>query len=149
MRTILRALLLVVVVLVVGFFAFGWWTGATIHRAAERPAITSGERPTATTGTVDTTKARERGAEIGQKTAEAAAKVEETAADAAVTAKIKAKMALDDNVRARSIDVSTNGTTVTLSGTVRSDAERERAVRLARETSGVTNVIDRLDVQPR
>ena len=46
----------------------------------------------------------------------------------------------------RTIDVSTTGTTVTLSGTVRSEAERNRAVALARETAGVTRVIDRLVV---
>ena len=72
----------------------------------------------------------------------------ETVGEAAITSKIKAKMALDDHVRSRSIDVSTSGSTVTLSGTVRTNDEHERAVRLARETNGVSNVIDRLDVRP-
>ena len=64
--------------------------------------------------------------------------------DAAITAKIKAKMALDDSVKVLSVDVSTTGTTVTLSGTVRSQAERDRSVALARETNGVTRVVDHL-----
>ena len=51
---------------------------------------------------------------------------------------------LDDSVKSRSIDVTTNGSTVTLTGTVRSAAERDRAMALARETAGVTSVIDRL-----
>ena len=89
-------------------------------------------------------RARERGAEIGEKAAIAATKVEETIDEAALTAKIKAKMALDDSVRARTINVTTHGTTVTLSGTVESNAERDRAMALARETDGVTKVIDDL-----
>jgi hyperosmotically inducible protein len=63
---------------------------------------------------------------------------------AALTAKIKSKMALDDSVKAHNINVDTNGTVVTLTGTVQSDQERERAVRLAKETAGVTQVVDRL-----
>jgi osmotically-inducible protein OsmY len=47
----------------------------------------------------------------------------------------------------RSIDVTTDKTTVTLSGTVRSAAERDRAVRLARETAGVATVVDRLRIE--
>ena len=49
-------------------------------------------------------------------------------------------------VQARSIDVTTSGHVVTLSGSVRSTAERDRAIQLARETTGVTQVVDRLSV---
>ena len=93
--------------------------------------------------------ARERGAEVGEKVAIAAEKVKETAAEAALTSKIKAKMVLDDYVKARAIDVTTNGSTVTLTGTVRSVSEHDRALRLARETAGVTQVIDRLTVETK
>jgi osmotically-inducible protein OsmY len=55
-------------------------------------------------------------------------------------------MALDDLVQARAIDVSTTGQVVTLSGTVRSAAEHDRAVQLARDTAGVKQVVDRLTV---
>jgi osmotically-inducible protein OsmY len=55
-------------------------------------------------------------------------------------------MALDDLVKARAIDVTTNGTTVTLTGTVSSHAEHDRAVALARETKGVTRVVDGLRI---
>jgi hyperosmotically inducible protein len=64
-----------------------------------------------------------------------------------LTAKIKAKMALDDRVKAANIDVDTTGSVVTLTGRVSSDEERRRAVQLARETDGVTSVIDRLAVR--
>ena len=84
---------------------------------------------------------------IGEKTTVAATKVEHSLSETAVSAKIKAKMALDDNISARAIDVSTHGTTVTLSGIVASKAERARAVELAGQTSGVTKVVDELQVQ--
>jgi hyperosmotically inducible periplasmic protein len=143
MRALLRAVLLVLLLLVVAIVTFGWWTGARMPNAA-RP---SADAPTATTGTIDTSKARERGAEVGEKAAQAAATIQETVAEAAITSKIKAKMALDDSVRARTIDVSTTGSTVTLRGTVRSKEEHDRAVSLARETAGVSRVVDRLDVR--
>ena len=56
-------------------------------------------------------------------------------------------MALDDTVQARTIDVATSGHVVTVSGHVRSDAERARALQLARETEGVTQVVDRLSIE--
>jgi hyperosmotically inducible protein len=92
-------------------------------------------------------RARQSGAEIGERAAIATTKVEETLGEAALTAKIKAKMTLDDLVKARTIDVTTHGTTVTLTGTVQSKAERDRAVALAQETEGVTRVIDELQMR--
>jgi len=56
-------------------------------------------------------------------------------------------MALDDTVKALSIDVDTNGSVVTLTGAVHSETERAKAVQLARETEGVTTVNDRLVVR--
>ena len=98
-----------------------------------------------TAGQLET--ARERGAELGEKAARATAKLQETATESGITAKIKAKMALDDYVKARSIDVTTNGSTVTLSGTVGSKEERDRGVKIARETAGISEVVDHLQVK--
>src|SRR5579862_6044640 len=100
MRTTIRALLIVVVLVVGGYFLLAFWPGSYWRTADHERA------PTGTTGVIDTEKARERGAELGERAAVATEKVRETAYEAAVTAKIKAKMALDDYVRARSIDVS-------------------------------------------
>ncbi len=103
------------------------------------------------TSDLDVDAARKRGSEVtkdaAQKAGEAATKIEQAVGEGAVTAKIKSKMALDDHVKARAIDVDTSGTVVTLSGVVLSDDERQRALRLARDTAGVTQVIDRLDVK--
>jgi len=66
---------------------------------------------------------------------------------AALTSKIKAKMALDDVVKASTIDVDTEGSVVTLTGGVESADEERRAVRIATETAGVTKVVDHLKVR--
>ena len=141
MRSLIRAVLVLALIAVVGMFLFGYWTGSTW-----RPGSTASPAPVGTSGTVNTEKARQRGAEIGEKAAVAVAKVQETVNEAELTGKIKAKMALDDLVKARAIDVTTNGTTVTLTGTVSTHAEHDRAVALARETAGVTKVVDGLRI---
>jgi len=138
-RALLRLIVIVVILFAAAAFFLGWWgAGGWLHR---------GDRPTEAVGTagrVDTEKAREVGAEVGAKTAAAANKAGEVLSDSALTAKIKSKMALDDLVQARSIDVSTTDRVVTLTGTVRSAAEHDRAVQLAKETEGVTRVVDKL-----
>ena len=141
MRTLIRGVLVLALIAIVGMFLFGYWAGSGWR---SRPANESA--PVGTTGTIDTQKAREKAAEIGETAAKATAKVQETLGEAELTAKIKAKMALDDSVRARAIDVTTNGSTVTLTGTVRSQAEHDRAIALARETAGITRVIDGLKI---
>jgi len=143
-RSLFRTVLLVVIVVGIAAFFFGYrWGGYRSDGtgAPERPAATSGTR------TIDTTKAREAGAEVGEVVAKGANDARRAAADATLTAKIKAKMALDDTVKALSIDVDTNGSVVTLTGTVHSEAERAKAVQLARDTDGVTTVNDKLVVK--
>jgi osmotically-inducible protein OsmY len=102
-------------------------------------------------GPVDTAQVREVGAKVGEAAKEATKEVAIEARHALeagrVTAKIKSKMALDDLVKARSIDVDTEGSVVTLTGAVSSEAERERALQLARQTEGVTGVVDRLNIR--
>ena len=66
--------------------------------------------------------------------------------DSGVTSKIKASYAQDDLVQAHEINVTTRDGVVTLTGEVPSMAARQQAVRLARETEGVTDVIDQLTV---
>jgi osmotically-inducible protein OsmY len=138
MRALVRALLVVVLLAAAGFVVLGYWTGSLGRSGSESPVGTSG---------VDVDRARERGAEIGERAAVATEKIQSAMGDAALTTKIKAKMALDDTVKARAIDVTTDGSTVTLSGTVHSEAERDRAMALAQETTGVSRVVDHLAVR--
>jgi len=133
-------MLVIVVAVVVGIGAFFLGQRSSGDRTGEPPAVgTSGGDSSAPT-------ARERGAEIGGRLGEAAGQVGEVFSDATLSAKIKSKMALDDLVKARDINVSTKDHVVTLSGNVASAPERDRAVQLARETDGVKSVNDKLRI---
>jgi len=138
-RGVIRLMLVVVVVVAGAFYLFGYWTPGAIRQV---PDVTDIKTPR-----IDTATARQRGAELGEKAAVAATRVGDALEEGGLTAKIKAKMVLDDLVKARSIDVTTTGTIVTLSGTVHSTREKERALALATETQGVTRVVDRIVVR--
>jgi osmotically-inducible protein OsmY len=67
-----------------------------------------------------------------------------------ITAKIQSQYYLNPELKPWRIDVDTAPSgTVTLTGTVDSDADRADAVRIARGTDGVTDVTDNLRVQPQ
>lgn len=68
--------------------------------------------------------------------------------DPGLTTAVKSKLAADDTVKSYRIDVDTKDGVVTLNGAVDTAAARERAVELARNTEGVTNVVDQLTVTP-
>lgn len=139
--SLLRAVVLIVVLVGAGAFLLGWW-GSGRLRVGDEPRQTVG-----TTGDASQ-RARQVGAKVGETAAVAADQGRRALNDGTVTAKIKAKMALDDSVKALDIDVDTVGTTVTVSGVVGSETQRQRALQLARETEGVKQVVDQLRVQP-
>lgn len=139
MAALLRVILAVVVVVGVVALLLGYWAGSSWRGTDESPA-----RREPAADQVD--RAREVGAEIGEWVATTGERIQQSANEASLTAKIKAKMALDDTVKASAIDVTTEGSTVTLSGRVASAAERARALDLARETEGVTRVVDHLQI---
>ena len=134
-RALLRLVILVVVLVGGGAFLLGYWGGGVRNANAPGSVGTPGVSPE---------KAREVGAQVAEKTAVAANQARRALNEGAVTAKIKAKMALDDTVKALDIDVDTVGTTVTVSGVVNSESQRQRALALARETEGVKQVVDQL-----
>ena len=140
MRVLFRAVLVLAVV-ALGAYLLGFWSPSDLMLGRWRRAMP-------TTGGVDTGAVRGRMDQLDEKAGRAVQKVEEFASDAGVSGKIKSKMALDELVRARTIDVSTTGGVVTLAGTVRSIAERDQAFLLARDTKGVTRVVDHLVVLP-
>lgn len=147
-KPLFRLILVVVVLVAVGAFFVGYRWARPGAISAERPAGTTiTERPTGTIG-IDQSRARAAGAEVGERVAVGLNEAERGLANASLTAKIKSKMALDDTVQARRINVDSSGSVVTLSGDVRSSSERARALQLARETEGVTRVVDRLAVAP-
>jgi hyperosmotically inducible protein len=125
---------------VVAAFFFGYRWGGT--RAAD-------SEPTAgTTGSIiDADRAKRAGAEIADKVAAGATRAEKALAETRLTAKIKSKMALDDTIDASGIAVDTVGTVVTVRGSVGTKAQHQRVLQLARETAGVTSVVDRVTVK--
>lgn len=67
--------------------------------------------------------------------------------DPGVTTAVKAKLAADDTVKAYRIDVDTQDKVVTLKGEVDTPGAKTRAVELAKNTSGVRDVVDQLTVK--
>lgn len=66
--------------------------------------------------------------------------------DAGITTKVKSKLAADDTVKAYQVDVDTKEKVVTLSGNVETAAAKDRAAELARQTTGVVDVVNNLMV---
>src|SRR5688572_31461967 len=66
--------------------------------------------------------------------------------DAGITTNVKTKLAADDTVKAYQVDVDTRNGVVTLSGHVETSTAKEQAVRIARATDGVLDVIDQMSV---
>ena len=146
LRALFKAVIVIVVLVAAGAFLLGWWGRGSV-RSADTPVVGTTGTATPDRPAVDTSKAREAGAKVGETAAAAANQAEQAVAEGSLTAKIKAKMALDDSVKALDINVDTTGSTVTLRGVVGSEAQRQRALQLARETKGVTQVVDRLTVR--
>lgn len=67
--------------------------------------------------------------------------------DAAITANIKMKFTEDPVVSALKINVDTNDGRVTLTGTVKSEAEAKRAIQIAESVDGVSQVASVLTVK--
>ena len=161
MRFIFRLLLLVIVVGVV------WTFRAPIldrlGLVAGTPAREPGdETPGAPTKTERTTRGRlseldlsvdsiarelsATGRVVRRKVAEAGRQLEESSRDARTTAKLKARFALDPELKGRDISVATADGRVTLTGRVDSHEEVARAVRMAVEEDDVLEVTSTLRV---
>ena len=138
LRLIFRLVLLVVIVAVIAVFALQYRWGSS-----PPPAVES----TGTTGDISTERARAAGAEIAEKVVEGAGRAGKALEEGRLTAKITSKMALDDTIDASDVNVDTVGTVVTLRGSIATRKEHQRVLQLARETTGVTSVVDQLSVR--
>jgi hyperosmotically inducible periplasmic protein len=140
MRFAFRAVLMIAII-AMGAYLLGFWSPSDVVTGRWRWT-------TPTAGAADTGGVRDRLDQLDKRSVQVAQRVDDYVSDAGLSGKIKSKMALDEVVRARTIDVSTTGGVVTLAGTVRSAAERDQALKLARDTAGVTQVVDHLVVLP-
>lgn len=122
------------------------------------PKPTIGDKAAATTGkvvdkTVDTSKTVadktvDVSKKVGSKTKEIAKDTGENVTDAWITTAIKTKFVDEDTLKGSDINVDTNNHVITLKGTVTSEAGRARAIAIAKQTKGVSRVIDTLTIAP-
>jgi len=78
----------------------------------------------------------------------AAETVQDTSEDAFLTAKVKTALALSKSASAFDIDVDSDEGAVTLTGAVSSNEIRAAVLDVARDTAGVLQVVDRIQVDP-
>lgn len=90
---------------------------------------------------------RQTAEELKSAGSDAADAIARGTADAAITAKVNAALAADDQLSALKIDVDTSNGRVQLSGTAPSTEARNRATTLASAVDGVVQVDNRLTVQ--
>jgi len=136
-------MVLVLALVAIGTYLLGYWSLDQVTGHSRR--VTS----TPSSAAARTSTGGDRMAQVDAQAGKAAHQVSTFLSDAELTGKIRSKMALDDSVRARAIGVSTTDGVVTLEGTVGSAAEHNQAVRLARNTTGVKQVVDHLKVVVR
>jgi osmotically-inducible protein OsmY len=127
--------------------------GSAAHRveAAARDARDSVEdkvRSLNLSGSAITNELARTGRVIRQKAREAGHALSDATADARITAAIKARLVRDPDLSAWNISVNTTDGVVTLSGSASSAENIGKAMLLALETDGVTQVVSTLRVKP-
>ena len=92
-------------------------------------------------------KAQSAATSTGEKIDSSMNKVGNFMDDSAITAKVKAALVDDKNIKSTDISVKTEGSVVTLSGFVESQTQAEQAVAVAKGVEGVTSVSDKMHVR--
>jgi len=82
----------------------------------------------------------------GDRAADAAAGAGAAVTDAGITAAVKTRLLADPDVAGLKIDVDTRDKVVTLTGTVATAAQKTEAGNIARDTTGVSRVVNNLKV---
>jgi hyperosmotically inducible protein len=117
-----------------------------VKQVVDRLSLTPAGRSTADRGRNKATPST-RAESVKAQAKTAADRVGKEIADTLVTTKVQAMFYLDRDVKAMDIDVTTHGGVVTLTGSVDSEAARQKAVADARSTEGVKQVVDKLTVR--
>lgn len=103
-------------------------------------------------GTIDERAEREgrdaasKAEAAGDRAGDAAAGAGAAITDAGITAAVKTRLLADPDVAGLEIDVDTQEKVVTLSGTVATAAQKTEAGSIARDTTGVSRVVNNLKV---
>jgi len=93
-------------------------------------------------------KTGEAGKKVGKETEKVAKETGANITDASITSAVKTKFLGDTKVPGLDINVDTNDHIVTLTGTVKDAAAKAEAIRLAKTTTGVHRVVDKLTIKP-
>ncbi len=123
-----------------------------VRDVVDRLTVTPGATPTTGVDDPIQDKTREAAREGQEKAREGTDRAKDAMPemdDATITGKVKTKFLGDTNVPGLKIDVDTKAGVVTLTGTVQTAAEKQRAVELAKETDGVKSVVDRIKVEKK
>ena len=143
LRALIRLIVIVVVLAAAAAFFLGYrlsdWTD---HANRTEPLIS-----TSGTTTESADRARQTESKIGDEVAVGAERAKAALEETRLTAKVKSKIALDDTLKGTRVEIHTTGTSVTASGHVATRTQRERVLQLARETQGVTDVVDKIEVR--
>ena len=102
------------------------------------------EKPAADADTAPTGGYVDRGIDIVDGAAD---RTSAAVKEASITSAVKAKFLADTTVKGLTIDIDTRAGVVGLTGTPAPLAEADRAVMLARNTEGVSHVVDNLQVK--
>ena len=131
-------------------------SGSVVAEDTKSAARTAGRKTKeATRKAADKTEgALERAAEAtrdavvtgARKTKEAVSDAPEKVDETWITSKIAAQINADDALEDVDVDVKVDRNVVTITGPVPSTALRDRVLRIARETNGVSRVVDRMTI---
>ncbi|MCI0617012.1 BON domain-containing protein [bacterium] len=143
----MRTLLIILFLIIVGYFLLQYANPKTKKNADTALKQASREVVEKTKEGYNELKQKAKEEKVPEKVEQGAKELGDMALDASITAAITAKMAADDTVKATDIDVDTKNGNVTLSGSVSSKAESDRAVAIAKEAEGVKSVTSHLVVK--
>jgi len=96
-------------------------------------------------GTIDE-RTEQEGRDAADRAGDAAAGAGAAVTDAGITAAVKTRLLADPDVAGLKIDVDTADKVVTLTGTVATAAQKTEAGNIARDTTGVSRVVNNLKV---
>lgn len=119
-----------------------------VKQVVDKLTLPLAEKPSAAdTRDKSAPSAASRGEQVKAHAKSAADRVGKEISDTWLTTKVQAIYFLDKDVKGMEIDVTTKGGVVTLTGTVPTEATRQKAVADARSIEGVSQVVDKLTVK--